>query len=136
VRRLWGKETRGGERRKNRRRELRREARRGFSASFWLNPPLDFFLLFQESSLTWACRQTRWTLSLRSQELRTSLGLAWQDPTQAHQHEAMPKGKSPRYLLNFRESPFFLHELYNQLKHLPQLLKPFILLPWPCNKQF
>jgi hypothetical protein len=38
--------------------------------------------------------------------------------------------------LNFRESPLFLPELSNRTKHLPQLLKPFILPPWPCYKQF
>jgi hypothetical protein len=38
--------------------------------------------------------------------------------------------------LNFRKSPFFITELQNQAKHLPQLLKPFILPLWPCYKQF
>jgi hypothetical protein len=38
--------------------------------------------------------------------------------------------------LNFRESPFFLPELQNRAKHIPQLLKPFILPLWPCYKQF
>jgi hypothetical protein len=38
--------------------------------------------------------------------------------------------------LNFCESPFFLPELQNRAKHLPQLLKPFIFLPWPYYKQF
>jgi hypothetical protein len=32
---------------------------------------------------------------------------------------------------NFRESPFFLLELQNRAKHIPQLLKPFILHPCP-----
>jgi hypothetical protein len=38
--------------------------------------------------------------------------------------------------LNFRESPLFLPKLQNRAKHLPQLLKPFILPPWSCYKQF
>jgi len=38
--------------------------------------------------------------------------------------------------LNFRESLFFLFKLQNQAKHIPQLLKPLILPPWSCYKQF
>jgi hypothetical protein len=38
--------------------------------------------------------------------------------------------------LNFHGSLLFLSELQNQAKHLSQLLKPFILSPWPCYKQF
>jgi hypothetical protein len=34
------------------------------------------------------------------------------------------------------KNPFFLSELQNQVKHLPKLLKPFILPPSPCYKRF
>jgi hypothetical protein len=38
--------------------------------------------------------------------------------------------------LNFHESPLFLSKLQNWAKHLPQLLKPFILPPLSYYKQF
>ena len=38
--------------------------------------------------------------------------------------------------LNFCESPLFLPKFQNLTKYLPQLLKPFILPPWPCYKRF
>jgi hypothetical protein len=38
--------------------------------------------------------------------------------------------------LNFRKNLFFLPELQNRAKHLPQLLKPFILPLWPCYSSF
>ena len=38
--------------------------------------------------------------------------------------------------LNFHESSFFLSELQNRIKHIPQLLKPFILPPWLGYKRF
>jgi len=38
--------------------------------------------------------------------------------------------------LTFAKVRFFLPELQNRTKHLPQLLKSFILPPWPGSKRF
>ena len=46
------------------------------------------------------------------------------------------EGKSICYLPQLSRKSAFPPKLQNRAKHLPQLLKPFILPPWPCYKQF
>ena len=68
--------------------------------------------------------------------LSLQMGIAQSSPFRRRSPPYLRLGKSQHYLLNFRESPIFLPELQNRPKHLPPLLKPFILPLWPCYKRF